>query len=113
MSRRWLLLIPLLLLLAGCAADSQQVEICRQAFALIVGKTLTLAPPEGDGEGRVDLHGTADGARHRLVCRFAGRPLAEEHLDLLSVEYDGVVQAEIDMIMLRHVLGLETPAELL
>ena len=107
--RRFLLLFPLLLLV-GCAADSRQVEICRQVFVVLAGSPVTLAPPEGDGEGRVVLRGVGDSQGHSLVCRFAGRPLAEGHLDLLTVEYDGIVQPEIDMIMLRHVLGLATPA---
>jgi branched-chain amino acid transport system permease protein len=113
MWRRRFLLILLLFSLVGCAADSRQVEFCRQAFAVLAGKALALAPPEGDGEGMVTLNGVGDDAGHRLVCRFAGRPLAEGHLDLLTVEYDGDVQPEIDMIMLRHVLGLAEPTAFL
>jgi branched-chain amino acid transport system permease protein len=114
---RWRLLptIVLILPLLGCAADERQIEICRQIVTAVIGdaRDIAILPAEGEGVVRFDFASPAAQARHELTCRFAGAPLSAQRGDLMAVEQDGIPLSEIRMILLRHLLGLPTPAALL
>ncbi len=109
------LLVPILLsfLLLGCATDERQIDACRQVFTTLLGGALEIAPPEAGGEGVVLLHGTDTSGSHELSCRFDDSPLGRRHLDLLAVELDHVALSGVKMALLRHLIGLATPAALI
>lgn len=117
MWRRLLLTAPVFLVLFGCATDERQIAVCRQIFTTILEKPGLIGEAGSDGAGVVHLGSTVEGPGiqlgHQLICRFGGPPFSERRLDLLSVELDGVAFSDVRMVLLRHAVGLATPAALL
>ncbi|MBV9521274.1 MAG: branched-chain amino acid ABC transporter permease LivH [Alphaproteobacteria bacterium] len=113
MHRRFLLPLVLALLLAACGADERQVDACRQILATVVGEKARVTETQFDGAGTLKL-AYRDGERSgRLACRFDGPPLSRRHLDLMAVEHDWTALSGIQLVFLRHLLGLPVPAALI
>jgi branched-chain amino acid transport system permease protein len=114
---RWRTLPTIILafFLVGCAADQRQVEICRQALAALAedARQVVALGVEHAGTVRFGFARAATPGSHQITCRFAGSALSPDHLDLLLVEEDGAALSDVRMILLRHLLGLPTPAQLL
>jgi branched-chain amino acid transport system permease protein len=113
MLRPFLFALFVSLLLSGCGADQRQLDACRQVLATVIDESAHITGERSDSSGEVLLT-YADGARAgRLACRFAGPPLSPRHVDLMDVEIDGVPIPDIQLTLLRHLLGLPLPAALI
>jgi branched-chain amino acid transport system permease protein len=102
---RGALLLLALFALGGCAASEQRIAACRAAFALVApGAAIEEEREAGD---TVSLAG----GTHTLACRF-GRD-SQVGPALLEIVADGRTLSPVEAQILRFVLRLPTPAELL
>src|SRR5688572_21739915 len=94
-------LLLVLVLLAGCIGAERREKTCRDAFALLTGRTAESAEAVGASV-------TARGGGRIVECRFGddtpGGP------ELLSVALDGTALSPVRAALLRYALRLPTPA---
>jgi len=108
-----LLLLPVVLSLAGCAApfDSEQLRLCRQVLPALhpdgTGLREIRVSPAALGKAglRIDYAAREPGATSRVhiaACGFGGTTFEADRLDLVAVELDGVPLGTARLLYLKR-----------
>ncbi len=113
MLHRLFLLSLLPLLVTACTADERQIASCRDVLTTVLPDSPRIVRESADGAGAVRLAFAQGQGEGTLLCRFAGPALSTRHLELLAVAIDGTELTGIQLVLLRHVLGLPIPRELI
>ena len=118
-----LLLLPVVLFLAGCAApfDSEQLRLCRQVLPALHPEGTALreirVSPAALGKAglRIDYAAREPGAANRVhvaACGFGGTTFEADRLDLVAVESDGVPLGAARLLYLKRFWLAAAEAEL-
>lgn len=111
-------LVLLALLLAGCAPDEAQTELCRSLVPAFIdtGTAMSehaVSTDPGSAHGVRLAYRLADGSEHRFVCRFDGGRFGAGRLVLREVWVDDQPLTAVQMALLWRAYGLTPPADLI